>query len=76
MTLTPLTFLITIIRYEFRDIVPDTQCCRIFRCAQQYVYIRQNNSLAVSHQFMLISDNFHVTEGLNFSNRGWHTHGY
>ena len=31
--------------YEFRITDPDIRCCRIFRCAQQHVHIRQNNSL-------------------------------
>ena len=41
----PLVSYFLINRYEFRITDPDIRCCRIFRCAQQHVHIRQNNSL-------------------------------
>ena len=44
----PITSYFLINRYEYRIKNPDIQCCRIFRCAQQHVHIRQNNSIVAS----------------------------
>ena len=44
-------FLFMIYKYEFRIADPDTLCCRIFRCAQQHVHIRQNITLVVSQLY-------------------------
>ena len=41
----PITSYFLIYRYVFRIADPYILCCRIFRCAQQHVHIRQNNSL-------------------------------
>ena len=38
----PITSYFLIKRYEYRIKNPDIRCCRIFRCAQQHVHIRQN----------------------------------
>ena len=38
-------FLFLIYRYVFRIADPYITCCRIFRCAQQHVHIRQNITL-------------------------------
>ena len=44
----PITSYFLIKRYEYRIENPDIRCCRIFRCAQQHVHIRQNISFVDS----------------------------